>query len=41
MPCAQRTVNPKYSPPKIALLDFLYSEWGDGSSALNRGEVPL
>src|SRR6266446_8168231 len=25
---AQRSVNPKLSPPEIQLLDFLYGEWG-------------
>src|SRR5437763_1603543 len=28
-PWAQRTVNPKCSPLNIALLDFLYGEWGE------------
>src|SRR5712692_270988 len=27
-PWAQRTVDPKLSPPEIKLLDFLYGEWG-------------
>src|SRR5438046_6177206 len=38
---AQRSVNPKLSPPEIQLLDLLYGEWGDTTLLLHTTSPPL